>query len=106
MTNFLARPLFNLDPANYLLLPRRLGGNFSFDCEVIFFTGPAPTIWPRGWFFSFFFLSFSFVLDLATPFLHLQDLARKHQIPGEALLHLQDFAGEHLIPAKAWILFR
>jgi len=47
-----------------------------------------------------------FFLDLVIPFLHLQDLARKHLIPGEALLHLQDLALGHLIPAKALILFR
>ena len=45
-------------------------------------------------------------MDLETPFIHLQDFARKHLIPREALLHLQDLANGHLIPAKAWILFR
>ena len=56
MTNFSAGPLFISDPANFLLLPRILGGNFSFGCEVIFFTGPAPTFWPRGLFCSFLYL--------------------------------------------------
>ena len=59
--------------------------------------------------FFFLFGSSAFLFChwlLAAPFLHLQDLARRHLIPGEALLHLQDLARRHLIPAKAWILYR
>ena len=61
-------------------------------------------------FFGFFYFSSSTFLFchwlLAAAFLHLQDLARRHLIPGEARLHLQDLARRHLIPAKALILFR
>ena len=56
MTNYSAGPFFISDPANFLQLPRSLGGNFRFGCEVIFFTRPAPTFWSRGWFCSFLFL--------------------------------------------------
>jgi len=56
VTNFSAGPLFISDPASFLLLPRSLGGNLRFGCEVIFFSGPAPTFWSRGLFCSSLFL--------------------------------------------------
>jgi len=58
VTNYSAGPLFISDPANFLQLPRSLGGNFRFGCEVIFFTGPAPTFWSRGLFCSLLFFVF------------------------------------------------